>query len=186
MNLAILGEGPHLPALMERAARLGVADRVKVFGWGPPELVARFINALDSLVLLTRTTPDVREQFGRVIVEAQSCGVPVIGSTSGAIPNVVGRGGWIVPERDPDALAALLTNLARDPARMTYAQNAGLQQVASRFTFERIAETLANSWRLAHNLRCSFETEHRLRPASAHSEITMEQAPIPTARGQAK
>ena len=60
----------------------------------------------------------MREQFGRVIVEAQACGVPVIGSRSGAIPAVVGDGGWIVPERDPANLGRLLDDLAADRTQL--------------------------------------------------------------------
>ncbi len=67
-----------------------------------------FMNAIDVFVLPSRTTPRWKEQFGRVIIEAQACGTPVIGSDSGAIPEVVGKGGWIVPERDPPGLANAL------------------------------------------------------------------------------
>ncbi|MFD0938125.1 glycosyltransferase, partial [Methylobacterium trifolii] len=104
VSLAIMGEGPYEAQLRRRAAELGLADRVTIRGWGIPAEVAPFIHGLDALVLLTRTTQAVREQFGRVITEAQACGVPVIGSECGAIPSVVGPGGWIVPERDPEAL----------------------------------------------------------------------------------
>ena len=149
VTLALLGEGPHRAALEAHAARLGVADRLRWFGWAKPGEVARFMAALDVLVLLTRTTPDVREQFGRVIVEAQACATPVVGSDSGAIPSVVGAGGWIVPERDPTALAALIRRLAADSDLVSATGAAGLRQAEQRYTFARVAQTLADSWREA-------------------------------------
>ncbi len=73
------------------------------------------MNAFDCLAVPSRTTAQWKEQFGRVIIEAQACGTPVIGSDSGAIPDVIGAGGIIVPERNPTALAEAIMRLAGDP-----------------------------------------------------------------------
>jgi glycosyltransferase involved in cell wall biosynthesis len=146
VSLAIMGEGPHEARLRERVAELGLAERVTFQGWGQPDDVADFIRSLDALILLTRTTKAVREQFGRVIVEAQSCGVPVIGSECGAIPSVIGDGGWVVPESDPVALATLLDAVAADPQERRYRSMAGRKNVAVRFTYEAVADALAQSW----------------------------------------
>jgi glycosyltransferase involved in cell wall biosynthesis len=86
------------------------------------------------------------EQFGRVIVEAQSCGVPVIGSNTGAIPNVVGDGGWIVPERDPASLTRLFDDLAAAPRDVRMKGRLAQQNVATRFTYQTIAAQLAHAW----------------------------------------
>jgi len=48
------------------------------------------MNSLDVLVLPSRSRSFWKEQFGRVLIEAMACGVPVIGSSSGEIPNVIG------------------------------------------------------------------------------------------------
>ena len=145
VSLALMGEGPHEGRLRQRIDQLGLADRVTIRGWGAPADVAAFIRQLDALVLLTRTTPTVREQFGRVIVEAQSCGVPVIGARSGAIPDVVGEGGWIVPERDPDTLARLLDSIVKDPAAVASRSVEARRNVATRFTYEAVAEAFASA-----------------------------------------
>src|SRR4029077_20714900 len=73
---------------------------------------------MDVLVLPSRTTPTWAEQFGRVLVEALWCGVPVIGSDSGAIPVVVNTtgGGLLSPEGAVAALANALFELRADPA----------------------------------------------------------------------
>ena len=60
---------------------------------------------MDLLCAPSRTTPRWREQFGRMLIEAMACGVPVIASPSGEIPYVVGDAGVLVPEGDPDGLA---------------------------------------------------------------------------------
>jgi len=146
VDLAIMGEGPHEPELRQRVRRLGLEGQVSFQRWGAPADVAHFIQGLDALILLTRTTRTTLEQFGRVIVEAQSCGVPVIGSSSGAIPSVIGDGGWVVPERDPQALAELLNTIAPDAEARRLRGEAGRNNVATRFTYERIAQDLADAW----------------------------------------
>jgi glycosyltransferase involved in cell wall biosynthesis len=142
VTLAIMGEGPYEEALRQRVVELGLTDRVSFRGWGAPPDVAAFLRSLDAMVLLTRTTKSVREQFGRVIVEAQACGIPVIGSQGGAIPDVVGHGGWIVPERDPGALARILDLIAADPDLLHARSLAALSNVKDRFTYDAVAEAL--------------------------------------------
>lgn len=153
VTLALMGEGPHERPLRERARSLGLGERVSFRGWGRPDEVAGFIRGLDALLLLTRTTPAVKEQFGRVVIEAQSCGVPVIGSQCGAIPAVTAQGGWIVPESDPAALAALIGKLRDDPSLLASASAAAIRNVEARFTYEAVAAQLAAAWTAAAGRR---------------------------------
>jgi glycosyltransferase involved in cell wall biosynthesis len=148
-----MGEGPHEAKLRERVATLGLGQRVSFQPWGLPADVADFLRGLDALALLTRTTKAVREQFGRVIIEAQACAVPVIGSTCGAIPDVVGEGGWIVPERDPQALANLLNQIAADRALVRARGVAARSNVQARFTYEAVATALQGACRAAADAR---------------------------------
>lgn len=142
VSLAIMGEGPYGARLRQRVAELGLQERVTFQGWGTPADVAAFMRSLDLMVLLTRTTKAVREQFGRVIVEAQACGIPVVGSESGAIPSVIGDGGWVVPESDPAAIVALLDAIAADPGVLSDKSAAARRNVAARFTYPAVAEAL--------------------------------------------
>jgi glycosyltransferase involved in cell wall biosynthesis len=73
------------------------------------------MRELDALVLPSRTTSVWKEQFGRVIVEAMACQTPVIGSDSGAIPEVIGDAGLIFPEGDAHALGNCLRRLIESP-----------------------------------------------------------------------
>ncbi len=149
VDLAIMGEGPFRASLVAQAAALGLSDRLRMLPWGSPEDVAALMSRLDVLVLLTRSTATVREPFGRVIIEAHSCGTPVIGSDSGAIADVVGEGGWIVPERSPAAVAALLDHLALQPTALEAARARAMRQVSERFNFVVQAELLERAWRSA-------------------------------------
>jgi glycosyltransferase involved in cell wall biosynthesis len=158
VTLGIMGEGPYEAKLRERVATLGLDERVSFQGWGAPADVANFLRGLDALVLLTRTTKDVREQFGRVIIEAQACGVPVIGSTCGAIPDVVGDGGWIVPERDPQALGSLLDQIASDTALVRAKGLAARSNVQARFTYEAVATAIETACRAAAAARSHLKS----------------------------
>ena len=146
VQLAIMGEGPYEHYLRGRVQQLGLDKKVSVRGWGSASEVAGFIRACDATILLTRTTGAVREQFGRAIIESQSCGIPVIGSACGAIPDVVGEGGWIVPESDPSAVAQLLDRLSVQPDEIASRSAAGLKNVAERFTYSAVAQALGAAW----------------------------------------
>lgn len=116
VRLAILGDGPDRERLEGRAASLGVTPRVEWSPAVPSTDVATRLAALSALVLPSRTTRRWKEQFGRVLVEAMAAGVPVVGSSSGAIPDVIGEAGLVFPEGDAGRLAELLARLAGDPA----------------------------------------------------------------------
>jgi glycosyltransferase involved in cell wall biosynthesis len=101
-----------------------------------------FMNAMDALALVSQTTPRWKEQFGRVIIEAQACGTPVIGSDSGAIPDVIGGGGIVVPERNPHALAEAIKQLSLNPERARSLGEVGRRQVLQNCTWASVAEQM--------------------------------------------
>jgi len=70
----------------------------------------QYLNCLDLGIVPSLTTRRWKEQFGRVLVEFMSCEVPVIGSNSGAIPEVLGDAGWIFPENDLQELLRMVKN----------------------------------------------------------------------------
>jgi glycosyltransferase involved in cell wall biosynthesis len=153
ISLYILGDGPDRERVLQRAGELGLGRRVRVLGSRRPSEVARFISGLDALVLMSRTTRTWKEQFGRVIMEAHACGVPVIGSDSGAIPSVVADGGWIIREGDVRALAELFRNLEDDRLEVARAAAAGLAQARFRFHVDTVAMSLAEAFVTAWQTR---------------------------------
>jgi len=108
-----------------------------------PDMPA-IIGSLDVLVLPSLTTPRWKEQFGRVLTEAMAAEVPVVGSSSGEIPHVIGDGGLVVPEGDAAALGQAITDLlANAPRRFALGQQ-GRARVLAHFTPDAVADaTLA-------------------------------------------
>ena len=142
VNLVFAGSGPFGPALQQQAEALGMAGRVTFLPSRPQDALPQVMNALDTLVLPSRTTPRWKEQFGRVIIEAQACGIPVIGSSSGAIPSVVGQGGVIFPEGNAEALAAAFCLLHSHPSKARHLGEIGRCQVEEKYTWARVAEQM--------------------------------------------
>jgi glycosyltransferase involved in cell wall biosynthesis len=148
VRLVFVGSGPLRGALEGLARTLGVAPRVHFLAPRAPQELALLMSGFDALALVSRTTARWKEQFGRVIIEAQACGVPVIGSTSGAIPEVVGQGGVIVRERDPQDLAHAIRRLAQDSDWRMALAAAGRSQVQAKYTWQHVSDAL-------HDLYCS-------------------------------
>jgi glycosyltransferase involved in cell wall biosynthesis len=138
--LIIQGAGPERGRLEALAGRLGVTDRVSFEGhWLPSLRLPDFYRQLDVLVVPTRSRPNWVEQFGRVLIEAMACGVPVIGSDCGEIPHVVGDAGLIFPEEDAGALRERLVLLMRDPGLCAELARRGRERVLAHFTQAHIA-----------------------------------------------
>jgi glycosyltransferase involved in cell wall biosynthesis len=136
VNIVIAGDGPL------RAQLAAVTDRVRVLPALPLEELPPLMNAMDVLILASQTTSTWKEQFGRVVIEAHACATPVIGSNSGAIPEVVGAGGLIVPERNPPALADAIAQLRDDPQRCRTLGELGRKQVLENCTWDRVARRM--------------------------------------------
>jgi glycosyltransferase involved in cell wall biosynthesis len=101
--------------------------------------VPRWLNAMTVLSAPSRTTASWREQFGRMLIEAMSCGVPVVATTSGEMPNVVGDAARLVAEQDPAALAAALDALLGDPSAREHLSAAGVARARERFAWPVVA-----------------------------------------------
>ena len=138
-KLLLLGSGEDKLKFQELAAQHNVTDKIVWIDAVPPEEVPNYINCMDTLVLPSRTTPDWVEFFGRVLIEGMACEVPVIGSDSGEIPQVIGDAGLVFPEGDAEVLAEKITQIANNPSLYQSLQERGLVRVQN-FTWETIAE----------------------------------------------
>jgi len=139
VHVRVLGDGPQRAALAALAQELGVADRVRFEAPLPSTRMPEFYRGLDALVLPSRTLPNWKEQFGRVLIEAMACGVPVIGARSGEIPHVIDDAGLLFPEGDTAALAAHLCALAADPALRAHFAARGRARARAHFTMRAVA-----------------------------------------------
>ena len=142
LTLVFVGTGPFKQALQAQAAWLKLVTRVHFMPPRKMEELPQVMNALDALLLPSRTTATWKEQFGRVIIEAQACGTPVIGSDSGAIPEVVGQGGLVVREGNVQDIAAAICRLKETPSLLLEMGQAGRRQVEELYTWKRVAERM--------------------------------------------
>jgi glycosyltransferase involved in cell wall biosynthesis len=150
-RLLICGWGPWRARLERALGRLGLRERVTFReGVSTTEMPAQYA-AMDVLVLPSRTRPNWKEQFGRVLIEAMACGVPVLGSDSGAIPGVIGDAGLVFPEGNAVALRGHLAALMADPERRRALGASGRRRVLDCFTQERIAEQTVTLYRALHD-----------------------------------
>lgn len=148
IEIWLVGSGGALPRLLAHANAAGVRTRhiPPVEPTDVPDLLA----AMNVVVVPSLTTPGWTEQFGRVVVEAMLAGTPVVATASGALPEVVGDAGIVVPENDPDAIAAALSDLLERPQLAARLVAAGRERVRSRFAPEVLARRLVEFWRAAH------------------------------------
>lgn len=146
-RLILLGGGPQRDELARLADDLGVAARVEFRALVPSTAMPAQYHDLDVLALPSLTRPNWKEQFGRVLVEAMASGVPVVGSDSGAIPDVIGDGGLVVPEGDVNALAAALHKLCADPALRAELGGRGRARAVAHFTHESVAAATVKVYR---------------------------------------
>lgn len=138
-RLVIHGHGPLLEPLVSRAGALGFKSRVAIHRPVSSNEVPGVLRGLDALVLPSLSRPNWKEQFGRVLIEAMACGVPVIGARSGEIPNVIGEAGLLFPEGAAGALRARLAELLSSERRRAELAARGRVRVLQHFTHEKIA-----------------------------------------------
>jgi glycosyltransferase involved in cell wall biosynthesis len=138
-RLRILGSGPQKAHLESLAVKLGIAEQVRFEEPIPSTQMPGYYHQLDALVLPSLTRPNWKEQFGRVLIEAMACGVPVVGSDSGEIPNVIGDAGLVFPEGDRRALRARLSQLMADPALRDELARRGRDRVLAHYTQAQVA-----------------------------------------------
>ncbi len=146
VTAAFIGDGP-MGEELQRQKDAGLGDRILLVPGKPLAELPVVMNALDVLILPSWTVPTWKEQFGRVIIESHACGVPVIGSDSGAIPEVIEGGGLVYPERDVDRLAAAIMTMKNEATQRQVMGQAGFEQVQAKYTWQRVAERMADIYR---------------------------------------
>ncbi|MBI4301045.1 MAG: glycosyltransferase family 4 protein [Chloroflexi bacterium] len=138
-ELRLLGDGPLREESEREALKLGIEKRTIFLGSVPSTKVAQHLGELDVLVLPSITRPRWKEQFGRVLVEAMACGIPVIGSDSGEIPHVIGDAGLIFREGEAIHLRQQLQLLITDIALRRQLAQRGRERLQAHFTQKKVA-----------------------------------------------
>lgn len=140
-RLCLIGAGPAEADLRALGDDL-CPERLHWLGRVDQSQMPAYTRAFDALVLPSRSIPVWQEQFGRVLVEAMMSGTPVIGSSSGAIPEVIGDAGLIFREEDSEALANTLVCLRDDEALRRQLAARGIERAAAQFTPEVVRDRL--------------------------------------------
>jgi glycosyltransferase involved in cell wall biosynthesis len=141
VELLLIGDGELRPELEGQAIP---GSNVRVMNGLSHDQMASAYAQLDVLVLPSHTTPTWKEQFGRVLVEALWCGVPVVGSSSGEIPWLIELtgGGLVFPEGDRAALAGRLGELRAEPALRRQLADTGRATVERLFSVPAATDSL--------------------------------------------
>jgi glycosyltransferase involved in cell wall biosynthesis len=142
--LSVWGAGP----MEHRVKELIATGRVRGLFGGALELskVPGALHACDIVVLPSRTTSSLKEQFGRVVVEAMMAGVAVVAYRTGAIPEVVGEGAVLIPEGDVAALGRAIQRLAGDVSARSQLATKGRNQALARFNPSAVTSRLLQFW----------------------------------------
>lgn len=144
--LVLVGSGPYLNTINKVIDDLNIRDRVKKIGAVPSLEVVKYMNCFDCLVLPSLTTKRWKEQFGRVLAEAMACEVPVIGSTSGEIPNVIGDAGLVFEEGNTSDLKSKIQMLMENSTLRRRLSKAGRRRVVEKFSNEQIAKATLEAY----------------------------------------
>ncbi len=151
-RLVLAGSGPMEQELHGLAASLGVADRVDFVGAKTPEELAELVPTADVYLF-----PTIREEAAPLVLpEAMACGVPVIASRIGGIPEVIdrpGENGVLVPPGDADALAGATSQLLADDDLRRSMGDAARARILDEYTLERMIERTVEVYELASQPR---------------------------------
>jgi glycosyltransferase involved in cell wall biosynthesis len=130
----------HVPELRETVTRFGLDERVVFTGFVPDDVLAHLYSRAYALA-----QPSLMEGFGLPPVEAMACGTPVLCSTAGSLPEVVGDAGMYFEPTDVLAMAESIRRLLDDPAKRDALARRALRR-ASRFTWSTAAQLLLQTF----------------------------------------
>ena len=141
VRLLIAGDGPARRDLEAQAESLGVHERIGWEGYVPHDSIMSVYERADVLIVPSKTVPNWKEQFGRVVTESLACGVPVIASDSGELPELMAKtgGGWTFAEGDAEALAGAIRHVAANPHEARERGDRGRRAVEKLFSADGIA-----------------------------------------------
>ena len=144
VELVVVGRAKQGGATQRTIERLGLQDTVRfVTGVSEAELVGVFGSAQVGVV------PSLYEGFSLPAIELMACATPLVATTAGALPEVVGDAALTVPPGDSEALAQAIGRLLDDPALAAELGEAGRRRVVERYTWHAVAEQTA-AWYRRH------------------------------------
>jgi glycosyltransferase involved in cell wall biosynthesis len=147
-KLLLVGAGP-LETEIRGPWMAEFPDRIVLVPAVPYEQVSRYLRCLDIFVLASHSTPTWKEQFGLILAQAMLTGIASIGSTCGAIPEVLGPGAMLFEEGQLDGLKRALEALLTSATRRRQAGALGREFALRHFTSETVAARYLNAFERA-------------------------------------
>lgn len=144
VRLIVIGSPKKKSGIVKLIKKLNIGSSVTFTGRIDHQMfVKQYAKATLAVV------PSVYEGFGLPAGEAMACGVPVISTTGGALPEVVGNAGIVVPPADADALAKAIIKILDNPDMAQHMAAAGYKRVQEHFTWKRAAEKTVEAYQEA-------------------------------------
>lgn len=144
-TLQVLGTGPDLESLERLAERLGIASRITWHGGLPRSARAAIWPCIDAIAVPSRRTTDWVETKAPILLEAMSHGVAAVAADTGALPDLLGDAGIVVPEGDALSLTQALERYSAPRLRQEFGR-AARQHVIHNFSPTAIAKRTAEAW----------------------------------------
>jgi len=143
VSVLVIGTGPFEQVLSEYRDKLHLVHVKAV----PHHEVRDYLRVMNVLTLPSFVIPTWKEQFGHILIEAMACEIPVIGSNSAAIPEVIGDAGLLFPEKSVEGLRDRIEQLRKNPSEGARLAKMGRQRVLERFTHEKIGRQTMEFWK---------------------------------------
>jgi N-acetyl-alpha-D-glucosaminyl L-malate synthase BshA len=141
-RLILVGDGPDRPRVEQLVADWGLGDVVTVAG--EQQNLVPFLSIADLFLL-----PSAQESFGLAALEAMACGVPVVASNVGGLPEIVDDGvtGFVCPPDAVDAMAERSISLLTDPSLHARIAQHAVDLVRGRYTTDLVVPLYENAYR---------------------------------------
>jgi len=144
----IAGKGPDLKYIQDLVKKLNLSKNVSFKGFVTDEELPNFYAQSDLFILCSREEKSsiAVEGFGLVFLEAQSCGIPAIGTNSGGIPDAIenGNGGFLIEQDNEEQLKTILLNLFNNPEILEKQKKLARNRVLNGFTWNHYNKKLFN------------------------------------------
>ncbi len=147
IHLLIVGAGPEEMCLRQMADSFHVEQRVHFVSSVPYKELPRYMNCMDIGIVPSQTKSYWKEQFGRVLVEFMSCEVPVIGSNSGSIPEVLDGNGVLFQENNIQEVIQLVNMLRASPEKRYELAKYGRIKAESAYSIEKMSKQILTMYR---------------------------------------
>ncbi|MGH7658822.1 MAG: glycosyltransferase, partial [Gemmatimonadales bacterium] len=145
-TMLVAGSGPAQESMEKLAEQLGLSSRISWLGALPAGEMAAVWPRLDCLVYPARATPEWVEVTGRLLLQAMGRGIPVVATATGALPDVVGDSGILVPPEDVESLTGALQDLQQHAGRREHFGDAGRRRVLAEFVDAAVGRRTLSFW----------------------------------------